>query len=56
MTYEEASKAFGDEVPDLSLGALELAKKAVEKQIPKKPIRCLATTPVKRWALFGVAL
>ena len=38
MTYKEASKAFGDEVPDLSLETLELAKKAVEKQIPKKPI------------------
>ena len=38
VTYKEASKAFGDEVPDLSLGTLELAKKAVEKQIPKKPI------------------
>ena len=27
MTYKEASKAFGDEVPDLSLETLELAKK-----------------------------
>ena len=46
MTYKEASKAFGDEVPDLSLETLGLAKKAVEKQIPKKPytgttVRCV---------------
>lgn len=68
MTYKEASKAFGDEVPDLSLETLELAKKAVEKQIPKKPTSGVDRTwgtPMKeaicpvcdytlgRWKFFG---